>query len=83
MCQSRRAASDLLRWSMGGKPRYGTEYANYRAPANPARPPVTAKSVARATGWYSRVLGVRALAGLLRWALAITEPRQNRNPPAE
>jgi hypothetical protein len=83
MCESRRAASELLRWSMGGKPRDGKEYVTYQEPANPAKPPVSARSVARAAGWYSRVLSLHALAGFLRWALAVTEPRQNRNPPAE
>lgn len=81
MCESRRAASDLLRWSMGGKPRYGKEYVAYQAPTKPAKPPVSAKSVARAAGWYSRVLSLHALAGFLRWALAVTEPRQKRNTP--
>lgn len=83
LCESRRAASDLLRWSMGGKPRYGKEYSEYRAPTNPAKPPVSAKSVALAAGWYSRMLSLHALAGFLRWALAVTEPRQKQNPPAE
>jgi hypothetical protein len=83
MCESRRAASDLLRWSMGGKPRYGKEYGEYQAPTNPAKPPVSAKSVALATGWHARALGVYALAGFLRWALAVTEPRRRRRDPAE
>jgi len=90
MCESRRAASDLLRWSMGGKPRYGKEYSEYQAPANPAKPPVSARSVARSAGsvarsagWYSRVLGLHALAGFLRWALKVTEPRQDRNASAD
>lgn len=83
MCESRRAAADLLRWSMGGEPRDGKEYVTYEAPANPAKPPVSAKSVGLAAGWYSRTLGLQALAGFLRWALALTEPRKDQNTPSE
>ena len=83
ICESRRAASDLLRWSMGGKPRFGKEYSEYQAPANPAKPPVSAKSLARDAGWYSRMLSLHALAGFLRWALAVTEPRRKSDTPAE
>jgi len=83
LCESRRATSDLLRWSMGGKPRYGKEYVTYQAPTNPAKPPVSAKSVAQATGLYTRLLSLHALARFLRWALAVTEPRQKRDTPAE
>lgn len=82
-CQSRRAAADLLRWSMGSEPRHGKGYGSYQEPANPAKRPLTAKSVARSAGWYSRILGVNALAGFLRWALSITEPRQDRKSSAE
>ena len=82
-CETRRAAADLLRWSMGGKPRYGKEYATYQEPANPAKPPVSAKSVAHAASWYSRAFSLQALAGFLRWALAVTEPRDKRNTPVE
>lgn len=78
-CQSRHAAVDLLRWSMGSEPRYGKAYAaEYEAPKNPAKPPVTAKDVAGAAGWYSRYLSLSAVAAFLRWALAMTERREKR-----
>lgn len=79
MCESRRAAADLLRWSMGGKPRYGKDYVEYEEPKNPAKAPVSAKSIARTAGWYSRVLSLNALASFLRWALRVTEPHQQRD----
>jgi hypothetical protein len=68
---------------MGRKPRDGKGYVTYQEPTNPAKPPVSVRSVARAAGWQTRALSLHALAGFLRWALAVTEPRQNRSTPAE
>ena len=66
----RRAATDLLRWSVGAKPRYGHEFNDYEPPANPATPPPTVASVIRDTrGWF-RQLGVRMLSAVLIWWLS-------------
>jgi hypothetical protein len=78
-CQSRHAAADLLRWSMGSEMRYGNEYCEYQEPPNPAQKPVSARDVAGAAGWYTRYLSLSAVAAFLRWVLSVTEPRKDRD----
>jgi hypothetical protein len=66
----RRAATDLLRWSMGSKPRYGHHFKDYEPPANPATPPPTFASVLGDIRAWFRDLGVRMLRAVLIWWLS-------------
>ena len=70
---TRRAATDLLRWSMGSKPRYGHEFNDYEPPSNPAMPPPTLASVAADTRSWFRALGIRMLRAVLIWWLSFDE----------
>ena len=79
-CNSRRAASDLLSWSMGKEPRNGFNYdpPGYQAPANPAKPPrPLTQRVGDARGW-TRALGINSLRRVLIWWLSFDEKREGR-----
>jgi len=79
-CNSRRAASDLLSWSMGREARNGFNYdpPGYQTPANPAKPPRPLRQRAEdARGWTS-ALGVNALRRVLLWWLSFDEKRDQR-----
>lgn len=79
-CNSRRAASDLLSWSMGKEPRNGFNYdsAGYQAPTNPAKPPRSARQRISDTRGWGAALGVNALRRVLLWWLSFDEKRENR-----
>ena len=76
---TRRAASDLLRWSMGGKPRDGREYVEYKAPSDLAKPPRSLILRLRAALLWPRALGIMALRAVLLWWLSFDEKREQRN----
>jgi hypothetical protein len=79
---TRRAATDLLRWSMGSKPRYGHEFNDYEPPLNPAVPPPTFASVAADIRVWFRALGVGMLRAVLIWWLSFDEKREDEDERA-
>jgi hypothetical protein len=75
--KTRRAATDLLRWSMGSKPRYGHEFKDYEPPPNPATPAPTVASVAADIRAWFRALGIRMLRAILIWWLSFEVKRED------
>ena len=71
---TRRAATDLLRWSMGSKPRYGHEFNDYEPPLNPATPPPTFASVAADIRAWFKTDGDPGAIAHLRRVLAAAMP---------
>jgi hypothetical protein len=78
-CNSRRAASDLLSWSMGAKPRHGNDYdrGGYQAPKNPAKPPRSAAETIARLRARARHLGLNVLRAVLVWWLSFDEKNRN------
>jgi hypothetical protein len=76
---TRRAATDLFRWSMGSKPRYGHEFKDYDPPLNPATPPPTLASVAADIRAWFRDLGIRMLRAVLIWWLSFEDKRADKD----
>lgn len=72
---ARRAATDLLRWSLGSKPRYGHGFNDYEPPPNPATPPPNLASVAADLRARLRDLGIRMLRAVLIWWLSFDEKK--------
>ena len=79
-CNSRRAASDLLSWSMGSKPRHGHDYdhGGYQAPKNPAKPPRSTAEIVGGLRSRTRAFGVTALRSVLLWWLSFDEKNKSR-----
>jgi hypothetical protein len=79
---TRRAATDLLRWSMGSKPRYGHEFNDYEPPPNPAVPPPTFASVVADIRVWFRALAIQSLRAVLIWWLSFDEKREDEDERA-
>ena len=74
-CNSRRAASDLLSWSLGAKPRHGHDYdrEGYQAPKNPAKPQRSTAEIVGGVRARTRYAGLNALRAVLIWWLSFDE----------
>jgi hypothetical protein len=79
---TRRAATDPLRWSMGSKPRYGHEFNDYEPPLNPAVPPPTFASVVADIRTWFRALAIQSLRAVLIWWLSFDEKREDEDERA-
>jgi hypothetical protein len=76
-CNSRRAASDLLSWSLGKEPRNGFNYdrEGYQAPKNPAMPERTAADIVAGARGRVRYAALSALRAVLIWWLSFDEKK--------
>jgi hypothetical protein len=77
---ARRAASDLLSWSMGKEPRNGFNYdrEGYKTPKNPAMPERTAAGVVADVRGSVRYRALSALRSVLIWWLSFDDKEQKR-----
>ena len=76
-CNSRRAASDLLSWSLGKEPRNGFNYdrEGYKTPKNPAMPERSAGEVVAGLRGGVRYRALSALRAVLVWWLSFDEKK--------
>jgi len=74
---ARRAASDLLSWSLGKEPRNGFNYdrEGYKTPKNPAMPELTAADVVAEVRGRTRYTALSALRAVLIWWLSFDEKK--------
>jgi hypothetical protein len=76
-CNSRRAASDLLSWSLGKEPRNGHDFdrEGYQAPKNPAMPERSAADVVAGARGRVRYTSLSALRAVLVWWLSFDQKK--------
>jgi hypothetical protein len=74
---ARRAASDLLSWSLGKEPRNGFNYdrEGYKTPKNPAMPERSAADVVAGARGQVRYASLSALRAVLIWWLSFDEKK--------